>query len=69
MNLIFNTFEKNKSMISKKCKYAIKALLYLSDHERDGKPIFSSEIAEQERIPKKFLETILWKQQKNILKN
>jgi|SaaInlLV_10m_DNA_1039704.scaffolds.fasta_scaffold70775_2 Rrf2 family protein len=59
MNLIFNTFEKNKSMISKKCKYAIKALLYLSDHERDGKPIFSSEIAEQERIPKKFLETIL----------
>ncbi|MDA7711642.1 Rrf2 family transcriptional regulator, partial [Flavobacteriaceae bacterium] len=46
-------------MISKKCKYAIKALLYLSDHERDGKPIFSSEIAEQERIPKKFLETIL----------
>jgi len=46
-------------MISKKCKYAIKALLYLSDHQSEDRSIFSSEIAEQEKIPKKFLETIL----------
>lgn len=46
-------------MISKKCKYAIKALLYLADHQSEGRSIFSSEIAEQENIPKKFLETIL----------
>jgi Rrf2 family protein len=46
-------------MISKKCKYAIKALLYLADHQSEGRSIFSSEIEEQENIPKKFLETIL----------
>lgn len=46
-------------MISKKCKYAIKALLYLADHQSEGRSIFSSEIAAQEKIPKKFLETIL----------
>lgn len=46
-------------MISKKCKYAIKALLYLADHQLDDRAIFSTEIAEKERIPKKFLETIL----------
>ena len=32
-------------MISKKCKYAIKALLYLADHQEDDRSIFSSEIA------------------------
>jgi len=46
-------------MISKKCKYAIKALLYLADRQSEDRAIFSSEIAENERIPKKFLETIL----------
>ncbi len=46
-------------MISKKCKYAIKALLYLADHQSEGRSIFSSEIAEKQHIPKKFLETIL----------
>jgi DNA-binding IscR family transcriptional regulator len=46
-------------MISKKCKYAIKALLYLADHQSEGRSIFSSEIAEQEKIPKKFLEPSL----------
>ena len=43
-------------MISKKCKYAIKALLYLAAHENEDRAIFSTEIAEKERIPKKFLE-------------
>jgi len=46
-------------MISKKCKYAIKALLYLAANENEDRDIFSTEIAEKERIPKKFLETIL----------
>ena len=46
-------------MISKKCKYAIKAIQYIAKNESQGKPIFASEIAEQEGIPKKFLESIL----------
>ena len=46
-------------MISKKCKYAIKAILYLADNQTEGTPIFSTEIAEKENIPQKFLETIL----------
>lgn len=46
-------------MISKKCKYAIKALLYLADFQEDDHLIFSTEIAEKENIPQKFLETIL----------
>lgn len=46
-------------MISKKCKYAIKALLYLADNQSDDRSIFSTEIAEKEKIPQKFLETIL----------
>ena len=46
-------------MISKKCKYAIKALLYQADHQEDDRSIFSSEIAEQELIPNFFLEMIL----------
>lgn len=46
-------------MISKKCKYAIKALLYLADNQSEVRSIFSTEIAENENIPQKFLETIL----------
>lgn len=46
-------------MISKKCKYAIKALLYLAEHQESERSVFSSEIAEKEGIPKKFLEAIL----------
>ena len=46
-------------MISKKCKYAIKALLYLADNQTENRSIFSTEIAEKENIPQKFLETIL----------
>lgn len=46
-------------MISKKCKYAIKALLYLSENQSDDRSIFSTEIAEKEKIPQKFLESIL----------
>ncbi|MBK7148585.1 MAG: Rrf2 family transcriptional regulator [Bacteroidetes bacterium] len=45
-------------MITKKSKYAIKALVYLSKQEKD-KRILIEEIAQAERIPKKFLEAIL----------
>lgn len=45
-------------MISKKTKYAIKALVALAKRKDKG-PMTISEIAEQENIPKKFLETIL----------
>ncbi|MDX2305080.1 MAG: Rrf2 family transcriptional regulator [Microscillaceae bacterium] len=45
-------------MISKKAKYAINALVHLAKKHNQG-PILISEIAEQERIPQKFLEAIL----------
>lgn len=45
-------------MISKKYKHEIKALLYLADHQEEDRSIYSSEIAKQEQITKKFLETI-----------
>src|SRR5688572_3180189 len=45
-------------MLSKKAKYAIKALVKLAKEYQKG-PILISEISEQERIPKKFLEAIL----------
>lgn len=46
-------------MISKKCKYALKALLYLEKHKSADRTITISEIAKEERIPHKFLEAIL----------
>ena len=45
-------------MLSKKTKYAINALVYLAKKPA-REPVLISEIAEQEHIPKKFLETIL----------
>ena len=45
-------------MISKKCKYALKALLYISKNSC-GKAILTSSIARDENIPRKFLESIL----------
>ncbi len=45
-------------MISKKTKYALSALVYLGKKEGQG-PVLISEIAENENIPPKFLETIL----------
>ncbi|MEP7263926.1 MAG: Rrf2 family transcriptional regulator, partial [Bacteroidota bacterium] len=45
-------------MLSKRCKYALKALEYIA--RQDGKqPILIAEISEQQHIPKKFLEAIL----------
>ena len=45
-------------MLSKRSKYAIKALLALADHER-GEPVRIADLAQQEQIPPKFLELIL----------
>src|SRR3984885_16094169 len=45
-------------MISQKARYALRALLYLAVHNDEG-PVQISEIAESEKIPRKFLEAIL----------
>jgi len=45
-------------MLTKKAKYAIKAMIYLSKKKK-GEHALISEISEKERIPKKFLEAIL----------
>ena len=45
-------------MISKKTKYALKALIYLA-RKYDQGPVLISDLARDERIPKKFLELIL----------
>ena len=45
-------------MITKKAKYAIKAMIYLSKKKR-GEHTLISEISKDEHIPKKFLEAIL----------
>ena len=46
-------------MLSKKAKYAIKALVYLGHKEEDNSPVLISQIASDESIPQKFLEAIL----------
>ena len=45
-------------MLSKKSKYALRALMALSQKKED-KPVLIAELARQEKIPKKFLELIL----------
>lgn len=45
-------------MLSKRSKYAIKALLALADHQR-GEPVRIADLANEEQIPPKFLELIL----------
>ena len=45
-------------MISKKAKYAIKALKALTEAYGSG-PVLIAQIAQQESIPQKFLESIL----------
>lgn len=45
-------------MLSKKAKYALKALTVLTDRYGAG-PILISSLAERENIPRKFLESIL----------
>lgn len=45
-------------MISKKTKYALNALLYLARNYNQG-PVLIGQIAEEQNIPQKFLESIL----------
>ena len=45
-------------MLSKKAKYGLQALLFLTEHYGEG-PVLISEVAKQEGIPSKFLELIL----------
>jgi len=45
-------------MLSKKTKYGLKALIYIAKHS-GPEPLLISEISDNERIPKKFLEAIL----------
>lgn len=46
-------------MLSKKSKYAIKALISLAKRYEDKTPLKISVIAEEQHIPRKFLEAIL----------
>jgi Rrf2 family protein len=46
------------SMLSQKARYALKAMLFLAQHKGEG-PVMIGEIAEQQSVPKKFLELIL----------
>ncbi|MCY7408856.1 MAG: Rrf2 family transcriptional regulator [Chitinophagales bacterium] len=46
-------------MLSKKVKYALKAVLYMARHYNEGR-IVVSEISKREYIPHKFLEKILF---------
>src|ERR1700724_960765 len=45
-------------MLSKKSKYALKAMLVLAKEYAQG-PVLISDLAQRERIPRKFLELIL----------
>ena len=45
-------------MLSRKCQYALHALIYLADVE-EGSSVTIGEIATEKSIPKKFLEAIL----------
>jgi Rrf2 family protein len=46
-------------MLSKKSKYAIKALVALAKNYGNSAPLRISQISENEKIPRKFLEAIL----------
>jgi len=55
-------------MLSKKAKYAIKALIFLAKASNDEKDlVLIAEISEKERIPKKFLEQILLELRRNAI--
>ncbi len=45
-------------MLSAKCKYGLKAMIYMARHASKG-PVLIADIAEAESIPKKFLDVIL----------
>jgi len=53
-------------MLSKKAKYGLKAMFYLAKQYGKG-PVLISTLAEEEHIPKKFLELILLDLKRNGL--
>lgn len=53
-------------MLTKKTKYAVKALMALA-RNTDNKPVLISDIASKEQLPKKFLEAILLELKRNGL--
>jgi len=56
-------------MISKKMKYAIKALVYIAQNSKENSSVKTNEIATNALIPKKFLEQILLELKKNRIVN
>ena len=46
-------------MLSKKSKYGLKAMLELASDASGQRPVQASELAERQRLPRKFLEAIL----------
>ena len=46
-------------MLSQKAKYALQALAYLAAHHKEQTPVLIGTIAQEKRIPVKFLEAIL----------
>ncbi|SHJ21962.1 transcriptional regulator, BadM/Rrf2 family [Arenibacter nanhaiticus] len=55
---IISEFPYLRAMLSKKTKYGLKALTFLAT-QKDQQPVQISEIAKQENISQKFLESIL----------
>jgi Rrf2 family protein len=53
-------------MLSQKAKYAMRALLYLAQAEPE-QPVLIGDIAEQQQVPRKFLELILLELKRNGL--
>jgi Rrf2 family protein len=53
-------------MLSQKAKYAMRALLYLAQSEPE-QPVLIGDIAEQQAVPRKFLELILLELKRNGL--
>jgi len=51
-------------VLSRKSKYGLKALLTLA-REQDRGPVLISDLADRDRIPKKFLEAILLELKRN----
>jgi Rrf2 family protein len=55
-----------RQLLSQKAKYALRALLMLAQHDKEGL-VLVADIAEQENVPKKFLELILLDMKKHGL--
>jgi Rrf2 family protein len=50
--------DQDELMLTAKCKYGLKAMIHIARHGTNGS-VLIADIAEAERIPKKFLDVIL----------